>query len=178
MGSRIFEETDFMRRLTLIAGWALAGLALGGSAAAQIELVPIALAYSPREGQAEIEIEPWSEGGPSLGGTSAGRVDYFTVEPATIELEVGASFELADLEITAHGLSGNPVWHAPLQVELEAPPELLSLADALESQRLLAIQPGIGRLWLESVLPRGTGTGERYRLPVVIIVRAIDRRIP
>jgi hypothetical protein len=99
------------------------------------------------------------------------RVDYFTVVPATIELRAGESFDLHLLAIETHGLDGGPVGGAPLKLELEAPDGLLDLALATTNAQLAARAPGIARLWVESYLPRGTGTGEHYRLPVVVLVR-------
>jgi len=131
----------------------------------------VALVYSPAEGETGIVVEPWDASGPTVGGGLGARVDYFTVEPAAITLAVGQNFSLGDFSITAHGLNGNTVERAPLKVSLEAFEGLIDIDLALADQRLLATQRGIGRLWIESLLPRGTGTGEHYRLPIVIVVR-------
>jgi hypothetical protein len=131
----------------------------------------IALAYTTDDGSGELRLESWDAAGPTLGGAIGSRVDYFTIEPAVLELAVGASFPLGDLRLIAHGLNGGEIGDAPLKLTLEAPESLVDVAVARDSQRLLATRAGIGRLWIESLLPRGTGTGEHFVLPVVIIVR-------
>jgi hypothetical protein len=172
-----------MRRFILVTGLMVAGLAatqplpLPTPTRAPIPpppaavLTDIAVAYAADEGMQRLRVEAWEEAGPAMGNLVGARVDYFTVEPATIELLSGTSFELNELAIFTHGLHGGLVGGAPLKLTLEAPEGLVDIALALQDQRLLATQRGIGRLWIESLLPRGTGTGERYRLPVVIIVR-------
>jgi len=137
----------------------------------QLPVTDIAQAYTAAAGRAQLAVEPWDPAGPTLGEKLGTRVDYFTVTPAPIVLTSGQSLALTDLVITAYGLNGNVVEAAPLKLSLEAPPDAVSLERAVETQRLLAIRPGIGRLWIESQLLRGTGTGERFRLPVVIIVK-------
>ena len=172
-----------MRRFVLVAGLMVAGLAaaqpLPLPLPTQAPIPPppvavvtdIAVAYAPSDGTQRLQVDAWEEDGPATGSLMGARVDYFTVEPATIELFSGASFELDELTILAHGLNGELVGGAPLKLTLEAPEGLIDIALAVQDQRLLAMQRGIGRLWIESLLLRGTGTGERYRLPVVIIVR-------
>jgi hypothetical protein len=131
----------------------------------------IALAYTSDDGSGALRIESWDAAGATVGGSIGMRVDYFTIEPAVLELAVGASFPLSDLRLVAHGLNGGEIGGAPLKLTLEAPESLVDVALARESQRLLATGAGIGRLWIEALLPRGTGTGEHFVLPVVIIVR-------
>ncbi|HSG63872.1 MAG TPA: hypothetical protein VLD39_02685 [Gammaproteobacteria bacterium] len=133
-------------------------------------LTPIAIVYTPEEGGGRLQVEDWDEADPSLVGMAGARVDYFLVVPATIELRAGESFDLRTLVIQTHGLNGGAVGGAPLKLELEAPDGMLDLALARTNAQLAARAPGIARLWVESYLPRGTGTGEHYRLPVVVIV--------
>jgi hypothetical protein len=137
----------------------------------QFPVTDIAQAYTGPATSNRVTVEPWDESGPTLGDNLGTRVDYFTVTPAPIMLTSGQSFELSELVVTAYGLNGSVVESAPLKLSLEAPPDVVSLERAVETQRLLAIRRGIGRLWIESQLLRGTGTGERYRLPVVILVK-------
>lgn len=141
------------------------------TAPAPIPVTPVALIYTASDAAAGPRIEPWTEERPATGGLVGARVDYFTVEPAPIRLAVGETFDFRALDVAAHGLDGEPVAGAPLRVELEAPGDVVDVTLAAEAQRLRALRPGVGRLWIESVLPRGTGTGERFRLPVVILVR-------
>lgn len=144
---------------------------LPATTVAEIVVTDIALAYSLEEGASGLDIESWTESGAAIGDTLGARVDYFTVVPETIALGVGGRLDLASLQITTHGLNGNPVPRAPFKLTLEVPAGMLDIDLAVAEHELSAIRPGIGRLWIESLLPRGTGTGERYRLPVVIRVR-------
>ncbi len=136
-----------------------------------ISITEIALAYTSDEDSMQLQIEAWDPAGPTMGEMLGERIDYFLVEPAPIVLENGERFELEDLQISAFGLNGNVLVGAPLKLSLEAPEGMLSLDLAVESQSLFALGPGIARLWVDALLPRGTGTGEHYRLPVVILVR-------
>lgn len=186
MGQKIFEDLEFMGRLIVIAASLLAATAVAQVTPVPVPIpperppveqpppamvTPLALAHTPEEGTTRLEVEAWQEEGPALGGTVGWRVDYFTVMPAPIRLNVGDTFDLTQLRIEAYGLNGNVVGAAPLKLELEAPDGLIDLALATENHELVALRPGIGRLWIESYLPRGTGSGERYRLPVVILAR-------
>lgn len=136
-----------------------------------ISITEIALAYTGDDQGSQLRVEAWDPAGPTMGGMLGSRIDYFLVEPAPIVLGNGERFELEDLQIRAFGLDGDVLAGAPLKLSLEAPEGMLSPDLALESQSLFALGPGIARLWIEALLPRGTGTGEHYRLPVVILVR-------
>ena len=136
-----------------------------------ISTTDVALAYTGDEQDVQLQLEAWDPAGPTVGEMLGARIDYFLVTPATIELENGGRFELEDLQITAFGLDGDVLSGAPLKLSLEAPQGMLSPDLVLESQSLFALGPGIARLWVDALLPRGTGTGEHYRLPVVILVR-------
>jgi len=131
----------------------------------------IALVYTDAEEDQPLQVETWDPAGPTMGQLLGTRIDYFLVEPATIVLANGGRFELENLRITAYGLDGDVLGGAPLKLSLEAPDGMLSLDLALDSQSLFALGPGIARLWVDALLPRGTGTGEHYRLPVVVLVR-------
>lgn len=172
-----------MRRMLVIAGFGVVAAAAaqvtqlplsapGQSAplALSTTTTPIAIAYTAEEGSRQLRLESWSEAGPALGGMAGWRVDYFTVEPATVVLRVGENLDLNALTIDAHGLNGNLVGGAPLEISLEAPEGMFDLALATTNQQIVARAPGVARLWIAAALPRGTGTGEHYRLPVVILV--------
>lgn len=136
-----------------------------------ITITDIALIYTGGEEDARIQVEAWDPAGPTMGEMLGARIDYFLVEPAPIVLANGGRFELGNLRVSAFGLDGDRLAGAPLKLSLEAPEGMLSLELALDSQTLFALGPGIARLWVDALLPRGTGTGEHYRLPVVVIVR-------
>lgn len=136
-----------------------------------ITVTDIALVYTHAEEGQPLRIEAWDPAGPTMGELLGTRIDYFLVEPATISLANGGRFELENLRITAYGLDGDVLGGAPLKLSLETPDGMLSLDLALDNQSLFALGPGIARLWVDALLPRGTGTGEHYRLPVVILVR-------
>lgn len=136
-----------------------------------VTITDIALVYTDAEEDQPLRVEAWDPAGPAMGELLGTRIDYFLVEPATISLANGGRFALANLRITAYGLDGDVLGGAPLKLSLEAPDGMLSLDLALNSQSLFALGPGIARLWVDALLPRGTGTGEHYRLPVVVLVR-------
>ena len=83
---------------------------------------------------------------------------------------------LRELRIQAFGTEGVLVEHAPLAIELEAPENVIGLAlFAIDGHSIRAIQPGIARLWVTSLIP--TRRGDTFSLPVVIIVTG-QRTIP
>jgi hypothetical protein len=154
-------------RHTLIA----VGLTFACAAHAQSPGEPFAYAYTAAENDDELELHVWEGEDPAVGLSGDARVDYFTIEPISIRLRPGERYDLRGLRISAHSLHGEPFASAPLRLSLEAPAGLIELeAFAEDGRSLLAMRRGIGRLWIESVFPRGTGMGEIYRLPVVIIV--------
>jgi hypothetical protein len=138
---------------------------------AEVVVTDIGVAYTASDPRDDLDIQPWVEGGVAVGDTLGERVDYFTVVPSTIQRSVGGRLNLASIRITTHGLDGDPVTRAPLKLSIEAPAGMLDIESAISDHALIALRPGIGRLWIESLLPRGTGTGERYRLPVPIVIR-------
>jgi len=162
-------------------------ITLVGDAAAQLPAAPaaalsqpdanavvvtdIAIAYASDDSAGGLDIEPWTENGVAVGDTLGARVDYFTVVPERVQLGVGGRLNVAQIRLVTHGLNGEPVPRAPFKISIEAPAGLLDIESATREQVLLAMRPGIGRLWIESLLPRGTGTGERYRMPVPILIR-------
>jgi hypothetical protein len=144
---------------------------LPATARTEVVFTDIGLAYPASDPRDGLDIQPWVEGGVAVGETIGERLDYFTVVPSTIRLAVGRRLEFANMQITTHGLHGDPVLRAPLKLSIEAPAGLLDIESAVGDHTLIGLSPGIGRLWIESQLPRGTGTGERYRLPVPIVIR-------
>ncbi len=63
-----------------------------------------------------------------------------------------------------------------MALELEAPENVIGLAlFAIDGHSIRAIQPGIARLWVTSLIP--TRRGETFSLPVVLIVTG-QRTIP
>ena len=155
--------------ILLLASITAAPLAAQSVEPPAVTVTEIALVYTGEEEGMRPQVEPWDPAGPTMGNMLSARIDYFLVAPAPIVLENGARFDLSDLEITAYGLNGNVFGGAPLKLSLEAPEGVLSLELALDNQSLFALGPGIARLWVDALLPRGTG--EHYRLPVVILVR-------
>ena len=158
-------------------------IAFAGDAAAQLPAAPaanavvvtdIAIAYAPDNpnvAAGSFDIEPWTQDGVAIGDTLGARIDYFTVVPERIQLRVGGRLNLVQLRVATHGLNGEPVPRAPFKISIEAPAGLLDVDSATREQVLLAVRPGVGRLWIESLLPRGTATGERYRVPIPILIR-------
>ncbi len=133
-------------------------------------------AYSLREGETELDVQPYEGSGPALGGTLALRVNRLEIEPVEIEFETGETYSLRKLNIRAYGTNGVFVERAPLTIALEAPENMIGIAlYAIDGHSIRALQPGIGRLWVTSLAP--TAGGESFRLPVVLIVNG-QRAIP
>ncbi len=133
-------------------------------------------AYSQREGQTGLDVQPYEGSGPALGGSLALRVNRLEIEPVEIEFETGETYSLRELNIRAFGTNGVLVERAPLTIALEAPENMIGVAlFAIDGHSIRALQPGIGRLWVTSLAP--TLRGENFRLPVVLIVNG-QRAIP
>jgi hypothetical protein len=107
---------------------------------------------------------------PALGETLGMRVNRLEIESPVLRLTVGESFNLDQLVVRAYGITGELIERVPLRIEFEGPEGLVNI-EALEQtgKNLSAITPGIGRLWLESMLP--SSRSEPFSLPIVLIVR-------
>ena len=149
---------------------------LASTAMAEITSTRIGQAYSYAQGQTQLEVELFDGTGPSVGGSLGLRVNRLEIQPVKIELEMGESYSLRDLSVRAFGSNNVFVEEAPLTITLEAPDDLIELAAfRADGHTLRANQPGIGRLWINSMAP--AFRGENFQLPVVLVVNG-QRAIP
>ena len=154
----------------------LSFLLLATPATAEIVRSTFAQAYSLGEDETELDVEAYEPLGPAVGTMIGLRVNRIEIEPVQITLETGEVYSLRELRIRAFGREGVLVERAPLALELEAPENVIGLAlFAIDGHSIRAIQPGIARLWVTSLIP--TRRGETFSLPVVLIVTG-HRTIP
>lgn len=145
-------------------------------ATAEIVRSTFGQAYSLSEEETELDVQAYEPLGPAIGAAIGLRVNRIEIEPVAITLETGEVYSLRELRIRAFGTEGVLVEHAPLAIELEAPENVIGLAlFAIDGHSIRAIQPGIARLWVTSLIP--TRRGDTFSLPVVIIVTG-QRTIP
>lgn len=149
---------------------------LASTATAEITSTRIGQAYSYIEGQTQLEIELFDGTGPSVGGSLGLRVNRLEIQPVKIELEMGESYSLRDLNVRAFGSNNAFVAQAPLTITLEAPDDLIELDTfRADGHTVRANQPGIGRIWINSMAP--AFRGENFQLPIVLVVNG-QRTIP
>ncbi len=142
---------------------------LATPATAEIVRSTFAQAYSLGEDETELDVQAYEALGPAVGAALGLRVNRLEIEPVEITLEAGETYSLRELRIRAFGREGVLVERAPLALELEAPDNVIGLAlFAIDGHSIRAIQPGIARLWVSSLIP--TRRGDTFRLPVVLIV--------
>ena len=149
---------------------------LATPATAEIVRSTFGQAYSLSEEETELDVQAYEPLGPAIGAAIGLRVNRIEIEPVAITLETGEVYSLRELRIRAFGTEGVLVEHAPLTIELEAPENVIGLAlFAIDGHSIRAIQPGIARLWVTSLIP--TRRGDTFSLPVVLIVTG-QRTIP
>jgi len=143
---------------------------------AEITSTRIGQAYSYTEGQTELDVDLFDGTGPAVGGSLGLLVNRLEILPVRIELEMGETYSLRNLDVRAFGTNNSFVEEAPLTITLEAPDDLIELtAFRADGHTLQANQPGIGRLWINSMAP--AFRGENFQLPVVLVVNG-QRAIP
>jgi|TARA_Y100000996_G_scaffold393527_1_gene357131 hypothetical protein len=132
---------------------------------------PLGGALSTRNSQLGIEFTYGQL--PAIGETLGMRVNRLEINPPVLRLTVGESFDMDQLVVRAYGVTGELIEGAPLRIELEVPVGLVDIGGLEQnSKNLNAIGPGIGRIWLESMLP--SFSAEPFSLPIVLIVRVPD----
>lgn len=144
--------------------------ALGGVIAAETPYFRIAEAFSPSHGQ-ELEVSYRLYTAPILSEILASGVlvERLDISPSEIRLEVGETFSLQQLRITAFGPDGNIQEHVPLTLDLEGPGELLDFEDfKVYGDEIRAAQPGQARIWVTSVVPSLSGEDARQSILVVV----------
>jgi len=149
---------------------------LATPATAQVITTTFGQAYSYSEGQSQLDVVAYEGTGPALGASLGVRVNRLEIEPVRIELNMGDTFSLREIGVRAFGRNNDFVERAPLTLALEAPSDLIAFElFTADGHTLRADQPGVGRLWINSLLP--PVRGEMFSLPVVIVVNG-RRAIP
>ena len=129
---------------------------------------PLTDAFSSRSANGPIELT--FGGQTSLGGTLGMRVSRLETTPAVVELTVGESLALDDLNVRAYDADGELVERAPLRLEIEGPEGFVDMMEFDRDKRTLAaVGRGIGRIWVTSLLP--TQQSEPFSIPVVLAIR-------
>jgi hypothetical protein len=149
---------------------------LAAPATAEITTTTFGQAYSYSEGQNQLDVVAYEGTGPAVGASLGLRVNRLEIEPVKIEMNMGDTFSLRELTVRAFGRNNTFVERAPLTIMLEAPDDLIAFDFFAEDGHTLhADQPGVGRIWINSLLP--PVRGETFSLPVVIVVNG-RRAIP
>ena len=129
---------------------------------------PLGGALSTRNSQLGIEFTYGQL--PAIGETLGMRVNRLEINPPVLRLTVGEFFDMDQLVVRAYGITGELIERAPLRIELEGPEGLVDIGELEQNgKNLRAIAPGIGRIWLKSMLP--SFSAEPFSLPIVLIVR-------
>ncbi len=173
--SPAYRSPNTLPRLVFLALFLLAT-----PAAAEIITTLIGQAYSStqeeREDGAAFDVQAYEGTGPAIGAALGLRVNRLEIEPVKVELEMGETYSLRELVVRAYGRNNAFVERVPLTIELEVPDDLIGLElFTADGHTLRADQPGIGRLWINSIIR--PFRGENFRLPVVLVVNG-RRAIP
>jgi hypothetical protein len=155
-----------MARLLCIVSLA----AIGCVVAAEAPYFSFGEAFTPSDGQ-ELEVGYRAYTAPTLSEILASgvRVERLEVSPLEIRLEVGETYSLRQLRITAFGPDGNIQEHIPLTLDLEGPGELLDFEDfRVYGDEIRAAQPGQAMIWVTSVVP--SLNGENIKQSIVVVV--------
>ncbi|MFL2546845.1 MAG: hypothetical protein ACJ0SL_05720 [Candidatus Rariloculaceae bacterium] len=145
-------------------------------ATAEIITTTFGQAYSYAEGDSEFDVASYEGSGPALGASLGLRVNRLEIEPVLIELQMGDTISLRTFSVRAFGRNNTFVESASLTLEFEGPDDLIDMdLFMVDGHTLRADQPGIGRLWINSIAP--PLRGEPFSLPVVIVVNG-QRAIP
>ena len=133
----------------------------------EIARLPLGGALSGRKEQPSIEFTYGLL--PAIGGALGTRIKRLEIQPAILRLNVGESFDMNQLIVRAYGTEGELIERAPLKIEIEGPEELIDFESFNQSNNsLITNQRGIGRLWIESILP--SAQSRPFSLPVILIV--------
>jgi hypothetical protein len=96
-------------------------------------------------------------------------VERLEILPSEIRVEVGATFSLKQLRITAFGPDGNIQEHVPLTLDLEGPAEMLDFADFMVyGEEIRAAQAGQAEIWITSNVPSVSGENVRQSIQIVV----------
>ncbi len=144
--------------------------ALGSVIAAETSYFRITKAFTPSRGQ-QLEVSYRVYTAPILSEILASGilVERLEISPSEIRLEVGETFSLQQLRITAFGPDGNIQEHISLTLDLEGPADLLDFEDfKVYGDEIRAAQSGQASIWVTSGVP--SLSGENIRQSILVVV--------
>ena len=143
---------------------------LGSLSAAETPYFSFAEAFTPWHGQ-DLEIGYRVYTAPILSEILASGilVERLEVSPAEISLEVGETYSLHRLRITAFGPDGNIQEHVPLTLDLEGPAAMLDFEEfRVFGDEIRASQAGQAKIRITSIVPSLNGDYARRSILVVV----------
>ncbi len=148
----------------------LSVIVLNGAIAAESSYFTIAEAFTPGSGQ-EFEVDYRVYTAPMLTEILARGmvVERLEISLAEIRVEVGETFSLKQLRITAFGPNGNIQERVPLSFDLEGPAEMLDFEDFIVyGDEIRAAQAGQAKIWITSIVPSSSGKNVRQSISIVV----------
>jgi len=148
----------------------LSVIVLNGAIAAESAYSTIAEAFTPGSGQ-DFEVGYRVYTAPMLTEILARGmvVERLEILPAEIRVEVGETFSLKQLRITAFGPNGNIQERVPLSIDLEGPAEMLDFEEFIVyGDGIRAAQAGQAKIWITSIVPSSSGENVRQSISIVV----------
>ncbi len=148
----------------------LSVIVLNGAIAAESAYSTIAEAFTSGSGQ-DFEVGYRVYTAPMLTEILARGmvVERLEILPAEIRVEVGETFSLKQLRITAFGPNGNIQEHIPLSIDLEGPAEMLDFEEFIVyGDGIRAAQSGQAKIWITSIVPSSSGENVRQSISIVV----------
>ncbi len=148
----------------------LSVIVLNGAIAAESVYSTIAEAFTSGSGQ-DFEVGYRVYTAPMLTEILARGmvVERLEILPAEIRVEVGETFSLKQLRITAFGPNGNIQEHIPLSIDLEGPAEMLDFEEFIVyGNGIRAAQSGQTKIWITSIVPSSSGENVRQSISIVV----------
>jgi len=148
----------------------LSVIVLNGAIAAESSYFTIAEAFTPGSRQ-EFEVGYRVYTVPMLTEILARGmvVERLEISLAKIRVEVGETFSLKQLRITAFGPNGNIQEHIPLSIDLEGPAEMLDFEEFIVyGDGIRAAQSGQAKIWITSIVPSSSGENVRQSISIVV----------
>ena len=148
----------------------LSVIVLNGAIAAESAYSTIAEAFTPGSGQ-DFEVSYRVYTAPMLTEIPARGmvVERLEILPVVIRVEVGETFSLKQLRITAFGPNGNIQERIPLSIDLEGPAEMLDFEEFIVyGDGIRAAQSGQAKIWITSIVPSSSGENVRQSISIVV----------
>jgi len=148
----------------------LSVIVLNGAIAAESAYSTIAEAFTPGSGQ-DFEVGYRVYTAPMLTEILARGmvVERLEISLAEIRVEVGETFSLKQLRITAFGPNGKIQERVPLSFDLQGPAEMLDFEDFIVyGDEIRAAQSGQAKIWITSIVPSSSGENVRQSISIVV----------